>query len=147
MIDPARNPVNQIESGQSIVSNEQTSCNQRVIRSNQIKARLNGYFILHASPECVVSGAFCCRSGYSQIYGLYMLYLAVHQQPGDGHGFTSFTVHRPSNRVSKKPTGTPSILWGTEASNKSSNSHSRPFKPFIIQMVMHNVLRLYCTTT
>ena len=32
------------------------------MRSNQIKARPNGYFILHMSPKCVVLGAFCCST-------------------------------------------------------------------------------------
>jgi hypothetical protein len=26
----------------------------------------DSYFILHVSPECVVLGAFCCRSGYTR---------------------------------------------------------------------------------
>ena len=38
------------------------------MRSNQIKARLNGYFILHASPECVVLGAFCCSTVRIPLY-------------------------------------------------------------------------------
>jgi hypothetical protein len=47
-----------------LISKQLVTIKRRVIRSNQIKARPNGY--LRASSECVVSGASCFRSGYTR---------------------------------------------------------------------------------